>query len=145
MKRIVLALVALVIASTAQAASFTVTYTAAQDTVIQTRVIPAANTAKCATFRLGPSCTSANLVTNGCVTAVFPSKNLRACVIYTLDATGEGLFLQDESNRALVERFILLNNIGADIFIAACRGRTAAQQDQICVDAGLASGCNPCP
>ncbi len=146
MKRILFALAFLLgLPALALSASFTITFTAGQDTTIQTRIIPAVNTQNCARFGLPPSCTSAQLVTRGCVAVAFPAKNYNTCTIYTADATGEGIFLQDDANRQIVFRFVSLFNTDADSFLVACRGRTLAQQNQICVDAGLASGCNPCP
>lgn len=132
-------------ALTVLAATFNVTYTAGQDTTIQTRLIPLVNTANCARFGQVPGCSSANLVTGGCVAVAFPSKSMNTCTIYTTNAAGEATFLQDELNQRLVDRFTGLNAGDAVSFFTACQGRTLAQQNQICVDAGLASGCNPCP
>ena len=146
MKRILFALLlALALADSALAASFTITYTAAQDTTIQTRIIPGVNTTKCASFGLPPTCTSAQLVTRGCVAVAFPAKNYLACTIYTADAAGEGVFLQDESNRIIVDRFLQLGLTDFNVFRTSCLVATAAQKAQACTDVGAPATCNPCP
>jgi hypothetical protein len=130
---------------TALAASFSLTYTAAQDTQIQTKLIPLVNTANCAKRGLGPLCTSANLVTKGCVAVAFPAKNMNVCTIYTADAAGEAIYLKDTLDAALVTQLAKLNAANTVTFQAACRARTPAQQDAVCVANGQAAGCNPCP
>lgn len=129
----------------ALAAAFTVNFTAAQDTQLQTKMIPLVNTAKCAGRGLASNCTSANLVTAGCVAVAFPTVGYNTCTIYTLDVAGETAFLQDELNARLMDRFTQLNVVNTISFSTACKALTLTQQNTLCTDAGLASGCNPCP
>jgi len=127
------------------AAAFTVNFTAGQDTTIQTRLIPLVNTANCTRYGRAPGCTSANLVTGGCVAVAFPSKNLNTCTIYTADAAGETVFLQDELNQRLVDRFAGLNAGDTTGWQSACRAGTPTQQQNACTAVGLPATCNPCP
>lgn len=146
MKRFLLSAVLAALPSLALAGTFTITYTTAQDTVIQTRIIPFVNTGKCAGFGLPASCTSAQLVTRGCVVVAFPAKNVNACTIYTLDAAGEQALLQDDSNRIVVDRFLQLGNSDNSVFLTGCSTWTAAQKQAACLAGpGVPATCNPCP
>lgn len=139
------ALVAIALAASAYAANWTVTFTAGQDTYIQTKLIPFLNAQSCAKYKQAPGCSSANLVTGGCVAQALSTAGYRACTIYTLDAAGETALNQDELNYRYVQRFFELNSFNVSAFKAACSAGNQTLQDAVCTAAGLSAGCNPCP
>jgi hypothetical protein len=131
---------------TVWAASFPVVYTTAQDTTIQTRVIPFVNAENCAKRSLGPNCNAAQLVQRGCVAVPFPQRNHNVCTIYTPDAAGEALFLKDQLDAKLVTYIVRLNVGDENVFKGACRAGTPAQRTATCATYGIpAAQCNPCP
>lgn len=138
-------LVVLLVVARAEAANFTLTYTTAQDTQIQTRLIPLYNKAHCAKFGLGASCTSAQLVTAGCVAVVFKTVTIDSCTIFTQDATGEGLFLQEIANQQLADIFSQLVSSDNVDFCTSWKTLTTTQQNTQCTTQGLPNGCSPCP
>jgi hypothetical protein len=137
-------MLAFTLAGVALAATFNVTFSAGQDTVIQS-FLPLLNSEKCLRFGLPTNCSSANLVTKGCVAASLTRNNFEACTIYTIDSTGEGLMLQDEVSYRLLETSKRLNLVNQTSFLQTCKAGNQALQDSICTAAGLSAGCNPCP
>lgn len=132
-------------------------FTAAQDTIIVAKVIPAYNRQHCSLWGRASGCTSANLVTGGCVVknvcqaiglpAGTPCTNLstlnvESCVIYTADATGEDLMLQELANKDLVSTYMGGQSFAGSDFRSGFRAASQANQDAACVAAGLAAGCD---
>ncbi len=151
-----------VAAGVALAATYNVTFTAGQDTVIQTQLIPLINSQKCLRFGLATNCTSANLVTAGCITAALTKTAFEACTIYTTDVSGETALNQDELSYHYLDKFKALNAQNAISFQQACRldavstatnaqcaavslSNGCVRGDVDCVLHGLSVGCNPCP
>lgn len=153
MKVTLYVLALLLVANLASAATMTgaVTTLAAQDTFIQTVVIPSVNTARCAQFRLPSSCTSAQLVTNGCIAVAFNTLSkatvgtFQSCTIYTQDATGENNLAADELSIKIQDRIFqeLSNDVTASC--AAFKAATQANRDSICTTLGRPAGCRICP
>lgn len=150
------------LATVALAATYNITFSAGQDTVIQTQLIPLVNSQKCLRFGLPTNCTSANLVTAGCVTAALTKTAFEACTIYTTDVSGETALNQDELSYHYLDKFKVLNAQNAISFQQACKldavstatnaqcaavslSNGCARGDVDCVLHGLSAGCNPCP
>jgi hypothetical protein len=156
-----------VVCVTVFAASHTLTYTAAQDTDIQQRLIPMVNRTKCALYGLPKTCSTAQVqAPTKCVTrSVCQAAGLRqgsaactrwsaelvdACVIFTSDAAGEAAYLKEAANSGVVNSYALAANLGADEFCTNWDLMSAAAQDTTCTTAapgglGLSAGCRPCP
>jgi hypothetical protein len=122
--------------------------TTGQDTYIQNTLVANANTAKCAKFGLGPSCTTANLATAGCVAVAFNTLTKRnantfqVCTIYTLDATGANALASEQMAQKIVDS--LTHDLALDVAAtnAAFDAATSTLQDNICSQLGRPAGCN---
>jgi hypothetical protein len=135
----------LTLAGIAVAASFSVSYPAGQDTIIQTTIIPIRNRLKCRQFGLTAACTTANLATRGCVAFAFPNKNYNSCTIFTSDAAGETLLIQESSDKALLDLIAQRDVLNHADFIAQCQTQNQAAQNAACTAVGAPPLCNPCP
>ncbi len=144
MRKLILFLCVLFCASLLMAGSSTVTYTAAQSTRIQTKLIPLFNSRHCQNFNLPTNCTTANLATAGCATVTVRTLAIETCVIFTSDATGEQAFLQEALNRQLVTQLGDVSAGDAAAFCVAFKAAATGTQNTICSNLGLASGCDPC-
>lgn len=144
-KSIVAVALTIAAAGVALAASFSVTYSAGQDTTVQTTIIPIRNRLKCRAYGLAATCTSANLTSQGCVAVAFPGKAYNSCAIFTLDATGEGLLVQESSDIRLVELIAQRDILNRSDFVAQCQTQNTTAQNAACTAVGAATGCNPCP
>jgi hypothetical protein len=120
--------------------SFNIT-SAAQDTYIQANILPIANTALCAKYGLGASCTSGQLTTAGCVAVPFTSVTKRIqtyqnCTPFTLDAAGQANHAADMYARDLIALF---NNEKSNSINSACtnfKALSAGSQNTICASLG---------
>lgn len=119
------------------AVAHTLNFTAAQDTQMQTKLIPLYNRAHCKQFKQANGCTSANLVTGGCTSITVKTLVIESCTIFTQDTTGEDAFLQEMANQKLVEVFGRYGNDGATIREAAFQGLSSGGQTTTCTDLGL--------
>lgn len=127
--------------SMASAGSVTITHTSPQSTSIQNRLIPRYNTAHCARFSLGASCTSANLVTAGCVAVVVKTLTVESCTIFTSNAAGEAAFAQETGDQKFADIFFQTESQERVIFDAALEAANQTQKDNICAILSLPSGC----
>ena len=144
-KSIVAVTLTVAIAGIAAAATFNVSYSAGQDTTVQTTIIPIRNRLKCRQFGLTATCTTANLTTRGCVAVAFPNPAYNSCTIFTLDATGETAMIQETSDKGLIDLIGQRDVLNHADFIAQCRTQNTTAQNAACTAVGAASGCNPCP
>jgi hypothetical protein len=119
------------------AVAHTVNFTAAQDTSAQTKLIPLYNRYHCKQFQQIGTCTSANLVSGGCVTRVVKTLTVDSCTIFTQDSAGEDLFLQEMLNQHLVQIFTIVGNDGAVLREGAFQNLNAAGQTTACTGLGL--------
>jgi hypothetical protein len=147
-----------IIPSVILAVAHSVNYTAGQDTLIQSRLVPAYNRAHCAKFGRPAGCSSANLVSSGCVTVSLCSAiglppasaacttlsglNVESCVIYTTDTTGEDALLQELLSQDFARVYLDSKNQSRTDFINAFAAGTGTQQNNSCTAIGLASGCD---
>lgn len=142
-------LVLFLLPSLAEAGNSTLVYTTAQSTAIQTRLIPRYNAEHCLAFALAPTCSSAELVSAGCVARVVRTVTIESCTIFTSNAAGELGFLQEVANQKLVSVFNqLIKTDGAAYSAAECvrfKALSPANQATECTARGLASTCDPCP
>lgn len=149
MKKIALALLFIVlIVTVAYANNLTLVYSAGQDTQIQTKAIPYYNAKHCRSRGLAASCTSAQLVTAGCVVKVSRSFTVDSCTIFTADATGEAALAQELANNSfasLAEQVIALQDSVA--FCNAFKAMTTVQQNVVCTSMvpSQGNGCSVCP
>ena len=143
MKKLLAVLIVLA-AVPAFAGTSSVTYTTGQSTAIQTKVIPALNAERCGNFGLSASCTSAQLVSAGCVVQLFKGVAVTGCTIYTENAAGEQALIQLLANQSLAAAFVKQNSLNEAAFKGACAAASGAAQDTVCTTVGLPSGCNPC-
>ena len=132
------------------AGNSTLTYTAAQSTQIQNRLIPKYNAEHCAQFALPSTCTSSDLTTAGCVARTVRTLVLDSCTIFTSNAAGEQAFLQETANNGLIYVFNrLIRNENDSYNAAECarwRALSGPQQQTECTLRGLSSTCEgPCP
>lgn len=129
------------LASQSSAGNSTVTFTAAQSTAIQNRLIPNYNANHCAQFGLGSSCTSANLVTAGCVVKTFGpvavAITIDSCTIFTSNAAGEQSFHQERLNQSLVDSFNQRTSTDESARNTAYAGANQTSKDAVCVALGL--------
>lgn len=150
-KSVVLALIALfALTTTANTASVSISFTAGQNTYTQNTLIPQANNKRCAEYGLSQGCTSAQVVTAGCVAEPFSAvtkTNLvfRSCTIYTQDAAGEALYHADQLYEFLVKK--VSDDLAADVAAscAAFKALSGANQNAICTSLGRPNGCRICP
>jgi len=127
----------LALASWASAGTYTVTTTAAQDTLLVS-AIPFINSYNCQRVGLAVSCTTAQL----------QARNPRLH-IYTADTTATGVqqLLQDNltdssiGGGVIADAIALMRNNQHVTFEAALAAATQAQRDSACTAIGLASGC----
>ena len=132
-------------------------YTTAQDTIITTKVIPAYNRQHCATWGRASGCSSANLVTGGCVVktvcqaiglpagtacTTLSTINVESCVIYTADATGEDAMLQEIANQHLVSVYQGGQAFAAVDFRTGFKAANQTNQDNACTAVGQSAGCD---
>lgn len=132
-------------------------YTAAQDTIITTKVVPAYNRQHCANYGKPSGCSSANLVTGGCVvknvcqalglpasTACtnLSTLNVESCVIYTLDNTGEDAMLQETANQDLVRIYQSGQAYSSIDFRTGFKAASQGNQDSACTAVGLSASCD---
>jgi len=157
----------IVIVGSVFAASYTLTYTAQQDTDIQTKLIPMVNRAKCTLYGLPTTCTTANLQAPGkCVTkTVCQAAGLKAgsaactrwsteftdsCTIYAANATGQAAYLKEIANGDIAEAYFLATGFTVTDFCTQWDLMTPSVQDTTCTTAspgglGLPVNCRPCP
>jgi hypothetical protein len=149
MKRLSLLIACLLAPGAAFAGNSTLTYTTAQSTAIQTRLIPRYNADHCARFGLGPTCTTAELVTAGCTNVVRRTVTIESCTIFAQNATGEQAFLQEVANQELVTVFNkLIATQGSAYSTAQCNifnALSPAAKQADCTAHGLPTDCDPCP
>jgi len=139
------------------AVAHTVNFTAAQDTAIENKLIPAYNRMHCARYGRPTGCTSANLVASGCVVVnactalglpagtactTMSTLNVESCVIYTADATGEDAMLQELLNQKLVDTYNAARSQAGSDFKAGFAAASGANQSAACVAAGQATTCD---
>jgi hypothetical protein len=149
--KLAIALVLILMASVADAGTLTATQTTtgAQDTYVQTVLVPLANTAKCARFGLAANCTSANLVSAGCVAVAFStiardSLIYRDCTIFTQDSAGANALASEVLALRLVD--IVTQELANDIDDSCVKFKalSLAQRNQVCTDLGKANLCRIC-
>lgn len=149
MKRLVFLLASLVFAASAEAGNSTLTYTAAQSTAIQTRLIPRYNADHCAKFGLPSTCNTSDLTTAGCVNIVRRTVTIESCTIFAQNAAGEQAFLQEVANQELVAVFNkLIVTQGSAYSNAQCaifNALSPAAKQADCTAHGLPTDCDPCP
>lgn len=160
MKKIFLSLLALgiivYISPKVYAVVHSLNYTAAQDTIIQNQVITAYNRAHCQVWGKASGCSSANLVSGGCVVknacqaiglpagtacTTLSTLNVESCVIYTVDTTGEDAMLQETANQKLVAIYDAGRSYGSVDFKAGFTAASQGNKDTACTAAGQATGC----
>jgi hypothetical protein len=151
MRKLLLVLLVILAAVALEAGTLTGAQTTltAQDTYIQQTLVPIANAAKCARYGLGPSCTSANLVSAGCVVIAFSTltrENLtfNACTIYTLDGTGANGLAAEKMAQAFADMVASELNNDVEGNCTAFKALTLAQRNQVCTDLGRPNGCRVC-
>lgn len=148
MKRTVVSLFVLpllLLAVESFAGNVTITHTTAQSTTIQTTLIPSFNRAHCARFNLPGTCTTAQLVSAGCVNIVFKTVTTESCTIFTQDTTGEQAFLQERIDAELVNNFTQQVSEDITLTCAAWKAASQANKDTTCTTVGRPAGCNFCP
>jgi hypothetical protein len=123
------------------AVAHTLTYTTGQDTAIQTVVIPIYNRKHCADFGLPAACTSAQLVTRGCVAKVVQTLTVDSCTIFTSNLAGQDLYLLEAANRAIINDYDKRAQFGAADFHAGFAAANQTNKDAACVAAGQPAGC----
>ncbi len=153
-----IAIIAAIIPAVLHAVAHTVNFTAEQDTLIQTRLVPAYNRMHCAQYNRSAGCTSANLVSSGCVVrslctalglppagaacTTLAGLNVESCVIYTANAAGEDLLLQELLSQDFARIYLESRNHARADFAAAFAAASGANQNSACTAIGLASGCD---
>lgn len=147
MKKLIPLVFLVLFAGVVMAGNSTVSYTAAQSTQIQNRLIPLYNKRHCQAYNKTAGCSSADLVAGGCVVRVVKTVSVESCTIFTSDATGEQSFLQEMLNQQLVSKLTELTAQDADEFCTAFKAASTANQNSACSALGLptvANGCAPC-
>ncbi len=140
------------------AVAHTVNFTAGQDTLIQTRLIPAYNRAHCIQFNQAIGCSSANLVTGGCqvkslctalglppagaACTTLTGLNVESCVIYTANTAGEDLLLQELLNQSFAKIYLDSRNQARTDFATSFAAASGANQNTACTAIGQPSGCD---
>ena len=120
--------------------SFNIT-SAAQDTYIQTSILPQANAALCAKYGLSANCTGGQLTTAGCVAIAASTITKRSlvyqnCTPFTLDAAGQSAHAGDMYARDIIA---LISNDKSSSISAACtnfKALSAGSQNTICASLG---------
>lgn len=145
MKRLLVLALSLFAASV-EAGNSTLVFTSPQSTNIQTTLIPEANRRKCLQYGgLPGTCTSAQLVTNGCVVRTARSLQVEGCAIFTQDAAGEQAFLQERMNRALVELIRVLQPADPADYCFAWTQLDQTERDRTCTEVlRMPAPCTPC-
>lgn len=139
-----------ILSAAVYAADITVSFTTGQNNYTQNTLIPQANTRRCAEYGLAPSCTTANVVSAGCVAEPFSAvtkSNLvfRSCTIYTQNAAGEAAYQADNLYAFLVQ--MVARDLAQEVQ-AACtnfKALSTANQNTICASLSLPNGCRICP
>lgn len=131
------ALVSVLAPGDAFAVAHTVNFTAAQDTQTQTKLVPLYNREHCRQYSQAPGCSSANLVSGGCVVRTVKTLTIESCTIFTADGAGEDLLLQEILNQKAVEVNARLVSNDAVKRETAFQGLSAGAQTTACTDLGL--------
>lgn len=121
-----------------------------QHTMLQNTFLSRANAALCARYNLPSSCTTANVITAGCVpkacqTLTKQDSTFTPCTIYSLDATGEAAYSADRLCLDHITQFLL--SMQSD-YVTACLAfntGTTTFKNQVCTDLGQANGCAAYP
>jgi hypothetical protein len=162
MKRVRQAIATLILlgiaSAIAYAATHSLTYTTAQDTGIQNRVIPAYNRQKCLRYGRAPGCSTANLASSGCVpisicTAagltvgstdcnVLSTENVENCTIFTINSAGQDAYLKEVANRGIVQDYLSSKTQASADFKASFDLASQASKDHCCTDVGLGPTCD---
>jgi hypothetical protein len=145
------AMVAFAVAPILFAASVSISFTAGQNTYVQTTIIPQANLLRCLQYGIisPPLCTTANVIAAGCVPAPFSAvnkKNLvyRDCTIYTQDAAGEAAHDADRLYTAMVTQVSQDLDFDVTQSCQAFKSATLAVQQSNCTAVGRPIDCNFC-
>lgn len=159
------AALAIVIVPLVLAATHSLTYTAQQDTAVQTRLIPAVNRAKCQAYGRPDNCVTADLTGRCIVRSVCQAANLKtgsaactawstefveSCVIFTQNAAGEAAYLKEKANKGMVDDFLSTYTLETKDYCVAWDLMSPSAQSTHCTTAppaglGLPSNCRPCP
>lgn len=147
------------------AATHSLTYTNAQDTTVQNKLVKNYNQRHCVRFNRNKGCNSAQLVTGGCTTInVCAAAGLRigsnlctewlteftdSCVIFSENNAGQALWLKEVANQAIATELALRKAADAEDYCIAWEGVSNTAQNTFCTTAqpaglGLANGCRPC-
>lgn len=132
------------------AADITVSFTAGQNTYTRNTLIPQKNTRRCVEYNLAPGCSTAQVVSAGCVAEPFSAvtkTNLvfRSCTIYTADAAGEAAYQSDNLYEFLVA--MVAKDLAQEVQTACTnfKALSGANQNTICASLSLPNGCRICP
>lgn len=145
-----LALLLVALVPVVMAGDSTLSYTAAQSTAIQNRVIPRYNADHCRQFGLPVTCSTAELVAAGCTVQTTRTFVTDSCTIFASSAAGEAAFLKEMANQGGVATF---NRLVAEEInqynSAACtlwKALSPAAQQSDCVAKNQPATCSgPCP
>lgn len=134
---------ALLLAVPAFAGNSTIEFSTAQSNTIQNRLIPDYNAKHCLQFNLAPNCTTANLVSAGCVVRSFGPPAvaiiLDSCVIFAQNATGEDAYLQEILHQKLVDSFNQRTSSDEAVRDAAYSNANQTQKDAVCTAMGIST------
>lgn len=139
------------------AAAHTITYTAAQDSLIQTKLIPAFNRLKCASYGKPNGCSSADLVAGGCVvqdmcdvlgfnqtsSACVNTDDMKtnSCTIFAADTVGQDALMREALNSAYASTYSLSETQASQDFKTAFDTAPPASQQAACTAVGLPASC----
>jgi len=161
-----LALGTTIVAPIVYAATHSLTYTTAQDATVQGKIIRNYNRRHCAQFGRGGGCSSAQLVSNGCIPVSictyaglkvgsarcteWSTEFVESCTIFPETAPGEAAYLKEMANKEMASEFAIMQAADTADFCAAWELMSNSAQNTLCTTAppaglGLSNNCRPCP